>query len=98
MSTRPPHDPEADRLGRGAVAGGIDRPKPGLERPGPEPPRPDLGAEPPLVRTRGPQLDEFADRPVATPGLALDRELDLRRLRQLVPEEAPIPDRAGSEP
>src|SRR5215207_9979400 len=98
MSTCLSHDSEPDALDCGSVAGGIACPQQGLERPGPEPPRADPGAEAPLVSPRGPRLGEATDRPVAMLALALDRERDGRGLRQLVPEGALVPDWARREP
>src|SRR5215208_2533620 len=97
MSTPPARDSEANPLGDGSVAGTIDSPQLGLKRPRSEPPRPDLGAEPPPIRARRAELDEVSDRPVATLGLALDREFDLCRLRQPVAEDALARDRPGRE-
>ena len=53
------HHPEADALGGGAVAGRVARPQQRLERPRPQPPRADPGAEAPLVRARSARLREL---------------------------------------
>ena len=92
-TTRNPMLLAAERL---PAASAARRTRP--ERPGPQPPRTDPGAEAPLVRPRGASCVNSADGPVAALGLALDRERDVGRLRELVAEDAFPPDRAGAEP
>src|SRR5215217_4510162 len=98
MSTCRPHDSEADALEPGAVAGGIARPQQSLERPRPQSPSPNPGAEAPLVPASGTELGEFSHRSIAALALAFDRKSDGRGLGELVPEGTPAPDRARGEP